>query len=400
MDRLRGYYDRVMRTDEKRFRRAVSASLESDVRAHLLTQRTYHCARRTSHCILPGMAVHYPNPNYTAPALVLPGVKFPREVNSGRTGLMGSLFGTPSAASGRHRFLLPVGRKATIEQLRLFQADQLGLAVIEDEAGGISSSSAAAVVEDGEMKPLICGDFGGDEYMRSPDFEADGGDHASVRIGRVPPGVFMSRRSYYPCLPGLEQFMGGLIAQKVAEHEAEQERKQREIDRDTASAYAKSMKDPTAVAKAVDTKDDDDAEGKEKDKKAGILMRFRINVRERATLYSHRPIHIRFIDYHTLFTITEFLMESMLFFDDGSSFMPVCLPACMNELHIPRYRVDPTLPNSPPHPLSLQGLELAHHGSVNDALFSPSEGRIATAGGDGLVKVCSYPTTILLISMW
>jgi len=284
MDRLRGYYHRVMRTDEKLFRRAVSASLESDVRVHLLTERTYHCARRTSHCILPGMAVHYPNPNYTAPALVLPGVKFPREVNSGRTGLMGSLFGTPSAASGRHRFLLPVGRKATIEQLRLFQADQLGLAVVEDEAGDISSS--AAVVEGGESKPLICGDFGGDEYMRSPDFEADGGDHASVRIGRVPPGVFMGRRSYYPSLPGLEQFMGGLIAQKVAEYEAEQERKQREIDRDTASAYAKSMKDPMAVAKAADAKDDD-AEGKEKDRKAGILMRFRINVREIATLHSH-----------------------------------------------------------------------------------------------------------------
>jgi WD40 repeat protein len=30
---------------------------------------------------------------------------------------------------------------------------------------------------------------------------------------------------------------------------------------------------------------------------------------------------------------------------------------------------------------------LAHNGSVNDAVFSPSEGRIATAGGDGLVKV-------------
>jgi hypothetical protein len=37
--------------------------------------------------------------------------------------------------------------------------------------------------------------------------------------------------------------------------------------------------------------------------------------------------------------------------------------------------------------LSMQGFELAHNGSVNDAVFSPSEGRIATAGGDALVKV-------------
>lgn len=37
--------------------------------------------------------------------------------------------------------------------------------------------------------------------------------------------------------------------------------------------------------------------------------------------------------------------------------------------------------------LFLQGFELAHHGSVNDAVFSPSEGRVATAGGDALVKV-------------
>lgn len=72
----------------------------------------------------------------------------------------------------------------------------------------------------------------------------------------------------------------------------------------------------------------------------------------------------------------------------------------MKELHIRRYRV--AQPNSPPHSLSLQGLELAHHGSVNDALFSPSEGRIATAGGDGLVKVCSHPTyhSIDYCSMW
>ncbi|KAJ1439187.1 WD40-repeat-containing domain protein, partial [Ochromonadaceae sp. CCMP2298] len=33
------------------------------------------------------------------------------------------------------------------------------------------------------------------------------------------------------------------------------------------------------------------------------------------------------------------------------------------------------------------GFELAHHGSVNDAIFSPSEGRVATAGGDHLVKI-------------
>lgn len=298
MDRLRGYYDRVMRTDEKRFQRAVSAALESDVRAHLLIERSYHCTRRASHCILPGMEVHYPNPNYTAPALVLPGVKFPREVSSGRVGLMGSLFGGSSAASSR-RFLLPVGRKASIEQLRVFQAEQLGLAVIEDAAG--DTPAAEDGDGDGERKPptqtgsrstastgrpgpdAVGGD---DEYMSSPDFEAEGGgDHASVRIGRVPPGVFMSRRSCYPALPGLELFMGGMIALKVAEHDAEQERMQREIDRDTASAYAKNLKGPATVAKAkadddAKAKADDDAGGKDKDRKAGILMRFRINVRE------------------------------------------------------------------------------------------------------------------------
>jgi hypothetical protein len=35
----------------------------------------------------------------------------------------------------------------------------------------------------------------------------------------------------------------------------------------------------------------------------------------------------------------------------------------------------------------VNGLELAHHGSVNDAVFSPSESRVATAGGDTLVKI-------------
>ena len=33
------------------------------------------------------------------------------------------------------------------------------------------------------------------------------------------------------------------------------------------------------------------------------------------------------------------------------------------------------------------GFELAHHGAVNDVAFSPSENRIATAGGDGFIKV-------------
>ena len=35
----------------------------------------------------------------------------------------------------------------------------------------------------------------------------------------------------------------------------------------------------------------------------------------------------------------------------------------------------------------VRGFELAHHVSVNDAVFSPSENRVATAGGDGLVKI-------------
>lgn len=35
----------------------------------------------------------------------------------------------------------------------------------------------------------------------------------------------------------------------------------------------------------------------------------------------------------------------------------------------------------------VRGFELAHHGSVNDAVFSPSESRVATAGGDALIKI-------------
>jgi WD40 repeat protein len=30
---------------------------------------------------------------------------------------------------------------------------------------------------------------------------------------------------------------------------------------------------------------------------------------------------------------------------------------------------------------------LAHHGAVNDIAFAPSETRLATAGGDGLIKI-------------
>lgn len=36
---------------------------------------------------------------------------------------------------------------------------------------------------------------------------------------------------------------------------------------------------------------------------------------------------------------------------------------------------------------TVNGFELAHHGSVNDAVFSPSEARVATAGGDTLIKI-------------
>ncbi len=35
----------------------------------------------------------------------------------------------------------------------------------------------------------------------------------------------------------------------------------------------------------------------------------------------------------------------------------------------------------------LQNFELAHHGSVNDVAFSPSEARVASAGGDSFIKV-------------
>ncbi|RYH20344.1 hypothetical protein EON65_23735 [archaeon] len=35
----------------------------------------------------------------------------------------------------------------------------------------------------------------------------------------------------------------------------------------------------------------------------------------------------------------------------------------------------------------IQGLELAHHGAVNDMVFAPSEARLVSAGGDGLIKI-------------
>lgn len=33
-----------------------------------------------------------------------------------------------------------------------------------------------------------------------------------------------------------------------------------------------------------------------------------------------------------------------------------------------------------------KGMEIAHHGTIFDAVFSPSERRLASAGGDGLIK--------------
>eukprot|EP00981_Chlorochromonas_danica_P005093 scaffold1034_cov175-Ochromonas_danica.AAC.19 len=36
---------------------------------------------------------------------------------------------------------------------------------------------------------------------------------------------------------------------------------------------------------------------------------------------------------------------------------------------------------------TIHGFELAHHGAVNDLTFAPSEARLVTAGGDGLIKV-------------
>ena len=89
--------------------------------------------------------------------------------------------------------------------------------------------------------------------------------------------------------------------------------------------------------------------------KKGLMMRFRINVSIRL------------------------LFDETIFMQRSPRSMSIC---CVFLLHSSfLYRIVCLFY------LFLQGFELAHHGSVNDAVFSPSEGRVATAGGDALVKV-------------
>lgn len=49
--------------------------------------------------------------------------------------------------------------------------------------------------------------------------------------------------------------------------------------------------------------------------------------------------------------------------------------------------VDPQMSGGLLLKFRINGIEFGHHGTVNDACFSPSEMRIATAGGDRLIKL-------------
>lgn len=262
-ERISSAYHTGMGTEAKRNLKKLKQALESEVRLHLLSERTYQAGRRETYVHLPGMVNHYPNLLYTVPALVIPTVNYdfdPADIKAGTIG--------------------PVGRKPSPAQLSEYHkiVDQIKAERMQKILGR-TTEAPRVTKKPTKAERILMGS--GSRKMPAASVAAVVASSITPVVSRAPAGSYLSRRGTCPVAPGLQEFQTSLVSS------------------------AGVIVDPFAPSKKFEQTDEVTVRADR-----GLVRRFLVN-----------------------------------------------------------------------------GLELAHHGSVNDAVFSPSESRVATAGGDTLIKI-------------
>ena len=318
--------------------------LHDDINIHCLAERTYVATRRFTLPNLPGMDPHYPNSTYYPdPAVKIYDDASPiaNDLKSNDETLKSSTNNNPSELS-THDELVDEVKPATSKTLDIIneskgsnpdesnevkseEPKQMDLSMIEQKKASSVKSISSIIALPVGRKP-----------KQFPFKDTETPEEKKQRINKenaertrlhIPLEVFLERRGSFPFAPGLESFSFGGAKAPLSHHilhHAEIEEDHVSVSSVTSSGSSSSTEKSTV---------DDNAEVDE----------------------GHVEAHLYIGD------------EENDMNKRGGFIRSFNLPNVKNR--------------------GEKGPPQVHHGAIRDAIFSPSEARIATAGGDGVIKI-------------
>lgn len=260
-ERASAYYHKLNKTQEKQFRTKLANLMMQTMKIQLMQENTYLCTRRTTHHRLPGLVSHYPNGFYQDPAIILSENEYPPPEKEKKS-FTSKLFGRPVVKSV---VVSAVGRKPRPELIAELQSQAYGNQISPERAAALGVKPTVFkvnildnLIEHGEDNDDN-GHSSNGKVSRMPasGYSEDGEGGFSIRRPRYhalesyPPTFFRERRGYYSQLPGLEDFASSVV-------------KQEDLGRIELFENAGASEDEDSVWEPP----------------AGLLMRFRVNVRD------------------------------------------------------------------------------------------------------------------------
>jgi WD40 repeat protein len=391
--------------------------LRPHVALHLLQKRTYLSTRRNCLPLLPGMKPHYPNPEYKEPAIEFNGYFRLQEKGKGD--------GVYELSAGESRIVPPVGRRREYPEHFRDIAQWLIDKREEEEAAAIAAEEArlekiraenrarngtgeedeekkeeapAGEGEAGEREEKMDGIEKGDEEKKEGDHGGDNQPNPEETVSPRP-GTQGSNSSR-DVDSGGSLGIGGLgdtsprpntasadelDAEAPEKHRHHSHKHHHHDDIEPESEPEPEPEDPAVIA------------AREEEQRLAALAAADRTWRKERRIPEGVWLHRR-----GSFCFSPGLEP----FEDGAKTPPShdILAGTMHKQNDPKRTLKQALKGGADdddsglidlnkrHGLlrkfkTLLGNEIVHHGAVNDLVFAPSETRVASAGGDGMIKV-------------
>eukprot|EP00606_Chrysophyceae_sp_TOSAG23-5_P001088 GSChrysophyteH2.ASY1.ANO1.1406.1 assembled CDS len=355
----------------------VMDCLRPEVALHLISQRSYLATRRNCLAELPGMQNHYPNPNYLEPCIDYPFMPL-AQVSSGFFG------GSKTAALRIGQVVSPVGRRKEYpdyyNDVEKYLADKAEAAREETrKLFGIKKKPEEFIGGDGENPNYAAADH--DEETSSVKGGNSEVQEESAKIGTE---VVEKSTTDDPAVENVEDEWDehGNYIKKKKKHKHKHKHKHTEEE-----VKAEPVEDPEEVAARL-TKEAEEAAAASKQAavEAEKQRRSRLGIPQDVFLGRRgsfcaapglepfedgakaKPHHAQPTKDNKDDSLNAWMVEEDLLDENGE--------IDLNKSHGLIRKC-----------INLLGNDIVHHGSVNDVAFAPSENRMASAGGDKLVKI-------------
>lgn len=303
----------------------IQESLIEDVKVNLTLSRTYISTRRPGMAELPGLGKHYPNKNYTAPCI--PYSSFQGEYSKKNPDFLKKLFGMRIIAQSYT--VPPVGRKPLdpYEWPEIQRNYSLKIPFennLQKSFSSIRSISSFSLLSSSSKK-------------------SNNNITSQFEIGiNYPKGVYLGRRGSFPFAPGLSEACKFPITESTLP--------------DLISSGNKNIKNNNGITRGDNNK--------------------KVLLKNSEFLQKDDDTFLSSVGGSSK---RNSLSEEIIL-PAGKTTVALQKPLILSE--IDKLRLNGGLMRR----FTINGYELSHHGAINDCIFSPSEGRIVSAGGDGLIK--------------